>query len=263
MRQGARMRGRGAGQSRMFAGACVLVGGLLISALNGCSHTTQPRVGQPYDAVIVPGCPSTDDGALSACQKRRAAWAAIVWERGLAKSFITSGAAVYSPYVEAHHLASALVALGVPAQRIYVEPQALHTDENMYNALGIARLLGLQHLAVASDRLQAAGACGMITAWGGLCTPLPLEEGTTRDRMRQIEERLAAVRIPAVATWRPLAQVEAERAQRTGRRRGPSALRYPWMWILRLVGRVVVPDEPPTPVIRRWTEIQGLSSQSS
>ena len=36
------------------------------------------------DAVIVPGCPSEDDGSLSACQMSRAAWAAILWQRGVA-----------------------------------------------------------------------------------------------------------------------------------------------------------------------------------
>lgn len=238
--------------------------GLASSAcLSGCMHTAPPRMDQPYDAVIVPGCPSMSDGRLSKCQSRRAAWAAIIWERGLAKRFITSGSAVYSPYVEAYHLAAALTALGVPADRIYLEPHALHTDENMYNSLAIARRLGLGHLAVATDRLQAVGACGMMTGWGGLCTPLPLEETATRDKLSQVAEQLALVRIDAVDTWRPLSQVETERAQRTGRRRLPSALLYPWMWLQRMVGRTLVPNGTSEPAILRWSEQSESTRQPS
>src|SRR6185369_1401839 len=98
-----------------------------------------PPVRPPYDVVIIPGCPSEADGALSLCQLSRALWGALLWERGDTRAFITSGAAVHSPYVEAEALAAALAALGVPAEHIYLEPNALHTDENMYNSLQIAR----------------------------------------------------------------------------------------------------------------------------
>jgi hypothetical protein len=30
----------------------------------------------PFDVVIIPGCPSEDDGSLSRCQMSRALWAA-------------------------------------------------------------------------------------------------------------------------------------------------------------------------------------------
>src|SRR6478736_10236582 len=93
----------------------------------------------PFDAVVVPGCPSELDGSLSRCQMARAVWAARLWERGWARNFITSGSAVYTPFVEAEALAAALVALGVPPDRIWLEPNALHTDENMVYSLQIAR----------------------------------------------------------------------------------------------------------------------------
>src|SRR3954467_14171611 len=79
----------------------------------------------PFDVVIVPGCPSLDDGAMSPCQMSRAVWASILWKRGVASSFITSGSAVHSPYVEAEALAAGMVALGVPPERIWLEPNAL------------------------------------------------------------------------------------------------------------------------------------------
>ena len=73
-----------------------------------------------FDAIIVPGCPAKPDGALSTCQSRRATWAALLWERGYAHHFITSGAAAQNPFVEAESLAAAMAALGVPAERIYL-----------------------------------------------------------------------------------------------------------------------------------------------
>jgi hypothetical protein len=107
---------------------------------------------RPFDAVIVPGCPSEDDGSLSRCQMARALWAARLWDLGWARNFITSGAAVHSPYVEADALAAALAALGVPADHIYVEPNALHTDEIVYYSLRIAR--ASSHFGVPPEKLQ-------------------------------------------------------------------------------------------------------------
>ena len=96
----------------------------------------------------------------------RAAWAAILWQRGLAGAFITSGAAVHSRFVEADAIAAGMVALGVPAERIWLERDALHTDENMYFSLRIARALGFRTVAVASQKGHAAWSCRMLEDWG-------------------------------------------------------------------------------------------------
>src|SRR6266436_4754403 len=71
---------------------------LALGLVGGCAAQWEviPDRAHPFDAVIVPGCPSLDDGALSPCQMSRAVWAAILWRRGVAASFITSGAAVHS-----------------------------------------------------------------------------------------------------------------------------------------------------------------------
>lgn len=222
--------------------------------LGGCGYTTPTLRGQPYDAVIVPGCPSDPGGALSECQARRAAWAAILWQRGQARSFITSGSAVYSPYVEADLLAAAMSAMGVPADRIYLDRDALHTDENMYNSLRIARQLGLRHLAVASDRGQAGGGCSMVTSWGGLCTPLNAEYRVSYALLKATAERLRAVRTAPMSPWRTLRDREQERERQTGRRRPPSALLYPWLWVLRVSGKQWIPHGPAQPPIVRWSD---------
>lgn len=214
---------------------------------SGCFYTSPPRRGQPYDAVIVPGCPSATDGSLSLCQKQRAAWASLVFERGLAQALITSGAAVYSPYIEADALALALARLGVPGERIYLDRQALHTDENMHNAAELARQLGAQHVAVASHGMQAKGGCSMVTARGLLCTPLPLEDTAVQARLSAQASTLAEVRSPRQEPWQPLAEVEAQRRRATGKRRLPSSLLYGWMWLRRSLGRDTRPDWIPPP----------------
>lgn len=206
----------------------------------------------PFDAIIVPGCPSAADGKLTRCQSRRAMWAAILWERGYAQHFITSGGAVYSPYVEAEAIAAAMAALGVPGERIYLDPFALHTDENIFNALHIARHKGWTRLAVASDRGQAVGACEMLEDWHGQGGAFVMDDELVEQRL-QAASHLQQVRPPRVlaTSFVPLKQREAERAQKHGRRpRPPSLVLYPLLLLRKSLGLspwhpVAPPDEPP------------------
>ena len=224
----------------------------------GCFYGSPPRVGVPYDTAVIPGCPNEADGSLSGCQKERAAWAAVLWERGQAASFITSGAAVHTPYVEAESLAAAMTALGVPQDRIYLDPHALHTDENMRNATRIARELGFSHVAVASHGAQAKGGCGMITSWGLLCTALPLDRPAARDKLKQGAAALAIAPMRRRADFRPLADVEADREKVTGHSRPKSAVLYPKMWLRRAFGAETpapwLPLPPPQPAYLRFSE---------
>lgn len=235
------------------------IGGLLPLLLLGCFAKSPPRVGAPYDAVIVPGCPSAPDGSLSPCQKSRAAWAGVLWQRGQASHFITSGAAVHTPYVEAEALAAALVALGVPGERVYLDREALHTDENMYNAARIAGQLGFTHVAVASQGLQARGGCNIVIDRGIRCTPLPLEDAPTQATIADHATALAELRSPRQDPWHPLAEVEAARRQQTGRRRLPSGVLYPYLWLRRTFGGDTspawIPPPTTTPAPLRWSDL--------
>jgi hypothetical protein len=196
-----------------------------------------------YDVAIVPGCPSEDDGSLSRCQMARALWAARMWERGWTRNFITSGAAVYSPYVEAEALAAAMTSLGVPPERIYLEPNALHTDENMYYSLQIARALGFRSVAVVSD--AAAVDCRMAMDWGQPCSAFTLDLEYVRARHKQVPGRLESVRTRATPGWVPLAERERAIARATGRHRPPSFLLYLGFAVLRSNGERWVPANPP------------------
>lgn len=230
--------------------------------LAGCAahYEVAPTAATRFDAIIVPGCPSEDDGSLSPCQMSRAAWAAILWQRGLAGAFITSGAAVHSRYVEADAIAAGMAALGVPAERIFVEPEALHTDENMYYSLRIARAIGWRSLAVASQKGHAAWSCRMLEDWGLRgCGAFSVDMDAVVALHAQ--ERLRAVRTVAVADWQPLAERERAIARRSGRRRPPSYFLYPLLGWLRLNGERWIPYTPGPPAVTTWAERWKASRQ--
>ncbi len=214
--------------------------------------------------AVVPGCPVQEDGQLSTCLQRRATWAAMLHDAGQVDGFITSGADVYTPYVEAEALGDALVALGVPADRIWLEPYALHTDENVYNAMLVARSQGWR-LAVASDRMQARGGCKMLRAWGEPCEALPMPYGDVYAQMEARQAVLDAVRPAVVADHRSLTEQEAEREALSGRSRPGSLWLYSTAGIRRALGRQWVPTVPPgagtlLPYTARDTDTDALAS---
>jgi hypothetical protein len=228
----------------------------LLLTLAGCAahYEVRPTATTRYDAVIIPGCPSDEDGALSNCQMNRAAWGAILWQRGLAGAFITSGAAVHSRYVEADAIAAGMVALGVPADRIWLEPNALHTDENMYFSLRIARALGFARVAVASQKGHAAWSCRMLEDWGQRdCGAFSVDMSAVV-ALHPLQ-RLHAVRTDAMPNWLPLVERERAIARASGRRRPPSYFLYPLLGWLRLNGERWIPYGPPgPPTVTTWAE---------
>ena len=231
---------------------------LLVSLLvvAGCAahYEVRPTPATRFDAVIVPGCPSEEDGSLSPCQMSRAAWAAILWQRGVAGAFITSGAAVHSRFVEADAIAAGMTALGVPPDRIFIEPNALHTDENMYFSLRIARALGLRRLAVASQKGHAAWSCRMLEDWGvQACGAFSVDMDAVI--ASHPAAQLHAVRTEPVADWQPLAERERAIAKKIGRHRPPSYFLYPMLGWLRLNGERWIPYTPPgPPSLTTWAE---------
>src|SRR5690606_2646511 len=109
------------------------------------------------------------------CQLGRAGWAAWLYHQGAARYVVPSGSAVRSPFVEAEAMAAAMALLGVPPDRIILEPHAMHTDENMWNSLRIVRHFGWQKIAVASNGSQAVWACRMLEDWQQPCHAFALD----------------------------------------------------------------------------------------
>lgn len=227
---------------------------LTVILFGGCGHFElrgPPR--EPFDAVIVPGCPSADDGRLTRCQMERAIWASILYRRGDVKNLIVSGSAVHSPYIEAEALAEALAALDVPPERIYLEPNALHTDENMYFSLGIAERLGFRSLAVASQGGHANLGCRLLTDWGRTCFAIPADRAQVVVRHREVKQRLDQIRSRPQVPWMPLVERERKMVASGWPRRPPSYLYYLYLALRRLNGEVVRPKAP-SPQIVTWAE---------
>ena len=212
------------------------------------------------DAVIVPGCPTEEGGGLSRCQMGRVAWAAILWERGQVANFISSGGAVHSRYVEAETMAAGMAALGVPPEHIWLDADALHTDENMYNGMRIAHALGLRTIGVASTKAHANGGCGMLVDWQQPCTSLVMEGDAVEARIARAGDALSRIRSRRVpdGEWIPLAVRERRRAKEAGRQvRPPSFLLYPFFIVMRAIGIADqwVPHAPATPPKISWADV--------
>lgn len=86
--------------------------------------------------------------------KGRIYWSKFLYDRGLTRNIIFSGAAVYSPYVEAEIMVQYAVALGIPKEHIYSETRAEHSTENVYYSYKLAGKLGFKTIAIASDPFQ-------------------------------------------------------------------------------------------------------------
>ena len=106
-----------------------------------------------YDAVIVPGVPFYEP-EWDKPMLMRVIWAVHLYKRGITKNIIMSGAAVYSPYVEAQIMKEYAVALGVPADHIFVENRAEHSTENVWYGFKLGKKLGFENIALCSDPFQ-------------------------------------------------------------------------------------------------------------
>ena len=104
-----------------------------------------------HDAIIILGCPSNSDGSASTCQTARVDIGRALDLAGYGRVYIVSGAAAHNRYVEAESLRAILRLRGVPDERILVEPQALHTDENLYYSTLIMEAHGFESALVVSE----------------------------------------------------------------------------------------------------------------
>lgn len=227
---------------------------VLTVALPGCV-TTRYRVEQrpdpPFDAVVVPGCPSDDDGSPTFCQLGRAGQAALLWRDGWTRSFIVSGSDVHTPYVEAEAIAEQMTVLGVPAGQILLEPDALHSDENIYYSLIIARAKGLERLAVASNGPIASMLCEMMVQWGHPCSALALDIGALRKFMPAHDAELRVLRAARTKSWEPLAEREARIAKVNGYTRPVSWFLYAFYGSLGPKHRPIAPAHT---TVKTWEE---------
>jgi len=114
-----------------------------------------------HDVIIVLGCPSRPDGSPSSCQRRRVDKAMAFAAAGYGDAFIVTGGAVRNDQIEAYAMRDLLVTAGVPFDRVFAEPRAQHTDENLYWSTWIMREQGWTSALVVSspEHLLYAAVC--------------------------------------------------------------------------------------------------------
>ncbi|MDH5474506.1 MAG: YdcF family protein [Cyclobacteriaceae bacterium] len=111
----------------------------------------------PYDVVIVPGFPFLDhDSIWHDVMKMRVYWAHYLYENKYTENIIFSGSAVYSSYIESEVMKLHAVAIGVPAEIIYTEKKAEHSTENLYYSYHLAKSMGFEKIALATDPFQTS-----------------------------------------------------------------------------------------------------------
>ena len=133
---------------------------LFLAALNSCTFSKkacrellEDSMKKKYDVVIVPGVPF-ENGKWSYTMKGRVYWSKYLYDKGITKNVIYSGAAVYSPYYESKIMALYAEKIGIQKENIFIDTLAQHSTENVYYSYKKARSLGFVRIAVASDPFQ-------------------------------------------------------------------------------------------------------------
>lgn len=106
-----------------------------------------------YDAIIVPGVPFNEP-TWDATMQMRILWSNHLYKQGKTRKIIMSGSSVYSPYIEAQIMKLYAIALGIPEEDIIIEDRAEHSTENIWYSYKLAKRLGLEKLALATDPFQ-------------------------------------------------------------------------------------------------------------
>lgn len=133
---------------------------LFLLALSSCSFSSkackqlfnESAKGQ-FDVVIVPGVPF-QNGKWGKTMKGRIYWSKFLFDKGIAKNVMYSGASVYSPYTESVIMSLYAEAIGIPKENIFAETKAEHSTENIYYSYQKAKQLGFKKIALASDPFQ-------------------------------------------------------------------------------------------------------------
>lgn len=169
---------------------------LLVGLL--CTHCTfshyakksyaQARKEKPYDVVIVPGVPY-EGSETTGVMKMRLYWAKHLYDSGFAKNIIFSGSSVYSPYVEGIVLKVMADSLGIPPQNTFSETKAEHSTENAYYGYRMAKQMGFNKIALATDPFQA----GMLRSFIRKYCPGMKSVPIIFDKMNIDEQKLPEV----------------------------------------------------------------------
>ncbi len=136
-----------------FLGFLLAATGLAFSSRK-CKKLLEEAASDTFDVVIVPGIPFNGK-KWDLIMKGRICWAKYLYDEGIAKNIIFSGAAVHSPYVESKIMALYAEGIGIPSNHIFTEEKAEHSTENIFFSYQQALQIGFTKIAVASDPFQS------------------------------------------------------------------------------------------------------------
>jgi len=135
----------------------IFLGGLF-SACSFSKKTTEKYFAkaksQQYEMIAVPGVPFYETG-WDSTMKARVYWSKYLYDKGIAKNIMYSGASVYSPYYEGEIMAMYAIAIGIPKSHVFTETKAQHSTENLYYVFLKSKKLGFTKIALATDPFQA------------------------------------------------------------------------------------------------------------
>lgn len=143
---------------------------------SGFSHYASKRFEQAtetYDVIIVPGIPY-DPAATSQIMKARILWAKYLFDSGISRNIIFSGGAVYSPYIEGVVMKIIADSLGLPPDHTFFETHAEHSTENVYYSWKMAKEMGFERIALATDPFQSFAVRGFIEKYCPDVASLPM-----------------------------------------------------------------------------------------
>lgn len=120
-------------------------------AVNRYQYAEQVK---PFDVLLVPGTPYFQEG-MTEVMLNRLLWAEHLYKKGFSKYIMFSGAAVYTPFIEGCILREYAMLLGIPGDKILVEPKAENSVDNIYYANLQAREMDLKDMLVATDTYQS------------------------------------------------------------------------------------------------------------
>ena len=132
-----------------------IIVGLYLFVIHPKQSFQQALDDAPYDAIIVPGLPF-DGERWSDLMEARVKWSKQLYESGVTRNVIYSGSAVYTSYYESRIMKMYGAELGIPADHIFAETEAEHSTENLVYSYRLAKMLGFERIALATDPIQSA-----------------------------------------------------------------------------------------------------------
>lgn len=135
-----------------------LIGALLMTHCSFSRYADKSYVSarkeKPFDVIIVPGVPY-EPKSVSSVMQMRILWAKHLYDSGYAKNIIFSGSAVYSPFIEAVAMKVIADSLGISSSHTFSESKAEHSTENVYYSWKMAKSMGYEKIALATDPFQS------------------------------------------------------------------------------------------------------------